>query len=77
MAFDNSVLFNGPNGCPLVTNTFVPYDQFDLDIVIKVTAASYYRNLADLNCSTNPSKASNQAVLFVLSFASIGSTNMD
>ena len=60
----------------VLTNSFVPYDQFDLDIILKVTAATYYRNLADLNCGTNPSKASNQAVLGVLLFASIGFTNM-
>ena len=32
----------------VLTKTFVPYDQFDLDIILKVTAAIYILNLADL-----------------------------
>ena len=51
MAFDNSALFNRPNDCPY--QPFVPYDQFDLDILLKVTAAIYNLNLGDFNCDTN------------------------
>ena len=36
MAFDSSVLFNVPNDCPY--KTFVPYEQFDLDAILKVKA---------------------------------------
>ena len=50
MAFDNSVLF--------LTKTIVPYEQFDLDIILNVTAAIYNLNFADLNCSTNLPQAS-------------------
>jgi len=32
-AFDNNVLFNMPND----TMTFVPYQPFDFDIILKVT----------------------------------------
>ena len=60
----------------VLTMTFVPYEQFDFDIILKVTAATYYLNLADLNGGTNLPKASNQSVLGVLLFASVGSTNM-
>ena len=34
--------------------TFKLYEQFDLDIILKVTAAIYIPNMADLNDSTNP-----------------------
>ena len=60
----------------VLTNTFLPYEQFDLDIILKITAATYYLNFADLNCGTNLPKASNQAVLGELLFDFIGSTNM-
>ena len=59
----------------VLTKTFVPFEQFDLDIIPKVTTDIYNLNLADLNCSTNLSQASNQADLDVLLFASVGSTN--
>ena len=36
----------------LLANPFVPYEQLDLDIILKVTAAIYYLSLADLNCGT-------------------------
>ena len=49
------------------TKTFVPYEQFDLAIILMLTAL----NLADLNSGTNPPQASNQAVLGVLLFASV------
>ena len=55
-AFDNSVFFN-------TLKTFVPNEQFDLDIIPKVTAAIINLNLADLNCGTNLPQASNQDVL--------------
>ena len=60
----------------VLTKAFVPYEQFDLDSILKVTAAIYNLNLSDLNCRTNLPQASNQAVLAVLLFASVGSTNM-
>ena len=60
----------------VLTKTIVPYEQFDIDIILKVTAAIYNLNLVDLNCSTNLSQTSNQADLGVLLFASVGSTNM-
>ena len=60
----------------VLTKTFVPYEQFDLDIILKVTAAIFDMNLADLNCCTYLPQASNQAVFNVLLFASVGSTNM-
>ena len=44
----------------VLSKTFVPYDQFDLDILFKVTAAIYFLNLADLNGATHPPQASNQ-----------------
>ena len=58
------------------TKTIVPYDQFDLDIILKVTAAVYILNLAVLNGGTNSLQACNHAVLGILLFASTGSTNM-
>ena len=58
------------------TKTFVPYVQFDLDIILKVTEAIFDLNLADLNCRTNLPQTSNQAVFNVLLFASVGSNNM-
>ena len=60
----------------VLTKTFVPHEQFDLDIILKVTTAICILNLAHLNSSTNPSQASNQAALDVLLFASVGSTNI-
>ena len=36
MAFNN-ILFSMPNDCPY--QDFAPYVQFDLDIILKVTAA--------------------------------------
>ena len=61
----------------VLTKTFVPYEQFDLDIILKVTTATYILNLAHMNGGTYPPQASYQAVLGVLLFASVGSTNMD
>ena len=58
----------------VLTKTFVPYEQFDLDI-LNVTAAIYDVNLTDLNCRTNLPQASKQAFLGVLLFASLWSTN--
>ena len=60
------------------TKTFihVPYKQFDLDIILKVTAAIDDLNLEDLNCGTNLPKACHQTILGVLLFVSVGSTNM-
>ena len=60
----------------VLTKTFVPYEQFDLDIILKVTAAIDNLNLADMNCGTNRPKACHQAVLGVLLFASVGSITM-
>ena len=59
----------------VLTKTFKPYEQFDLDIILKVMAAFYNMILADFNCITNLPQAINQAVLGVL-FASIEFTNM-
>ena len=61
----------------VLAKTIIPYEQFGLDIIIKVTANIYILNFGDLNSGTNPPQACNQAVLCVLLFASIGSTNMD
>ena len=52
----------------VLTKTFVPNEQFDLDIILKVAAANYFLNLADLNGSTNPPQSGNKAVLGVLLF---------
>ena len=60
----------------VLTKTFVPYEHFDLDIILKVMAAICYLNLADLNCRTNLPQASIQAVFIVLLFAFVGSTNI-
>ena len=60
----------------VLSKTFVPYEQYDLDIILKITAAIYILNFTDLNRGTNPPQASNQAVLGVLLNASIGSPNM-
>ena len=75
MAFDNKIF--SIHQMFVLTNTFVPYGQFDLDIILKVTAAIYILNLADLNGGTYLPQAGYQAVLGVLLFASVGSTNMD
>ena len=48
MAFDNSDLFNMPNDFPYMT--FVPYQQFDLNIILNITSAIYNMNLADFHC---------------------------
>ena len=56
----------------VLSKTFVPYDQFDLDIILKVTAAIFYLNLADLNYHTYQAQSSYQAVFNVLLCASVG-----
>ena len=61
----------------VLTKTFIPYEQFDLDIILKVTVAVDNMNLADLKCGTNLLKARHQAILGVLLFAFVGSVNMD
>ena len=61
----------------VLTKTFIPYEQFDLDIIHKVTVAIDYMNLADLKRGTNLLKARHQAVLGVLLFAFVGPANMD
>ena len=61
----------------VLTKTFVPYEQYDLNKILKVTAAIYNLNLADLNSSTNPPQACYQAVLGALMFATVGSTKID
>ena len=58
----------------VLTMTFVPYEQFDLDIILKVTTAIYILNLADLNGGTNPAQVSYRAALGVLLFAFVKST---
>ena len=60
----------------VLTKTLVQYDQFDFDIILKVTAAIFYLNLADLNYHTNWAQASNHAVFNALLFASVLSTNI-
>ena len=60
----------------VLTKDFVPYAQFDLDIILKVTAAIFDLNLADLYCCTNLPKTSNQAVFKVLLRVSVGSNKM-
>ena len=59
-----------------LTKAFIPNEQFDRDLILKVTLATYYLDFASLNCGTNLPKANNQPVLGVLLFASIRSTNM-
>jgi len=56
--------------------TFVPYEPFDLDPFLKVTAAICKLTLPNLNCGTNLLGAGNHNVSAVLLFASLGSTNM-
>ena len=60
----------------VLSKTHIPYDQFDLDIILKVTAAIFNMDLADLNRGTSFPQASYRAVLGVLLFAYKGSTNM-
>ena len=60
----------------VLTKAFVPYQPFDLDIILNVTAAIYNLNLADFNCSIYRPPASNEAVLDILIFASVWSTKM-
>ena len=60
----------------VLTKPFVPYDHLDLHTILKATAAIYNLNLADLNCGKSLLQASYQAVLGVLLFASLQSTNM-
>ena len=50
----------------VLTKKFVPYAQFYLDIILKVTAANFNLNLADLNCCTNLPQESNQAVFSIV-----------
>ena len=57
----------------VLTKTFIPYEQFDLDSILKVTAAIDDLNLADMSCGP---KAHYQAIVDVLLSVSIGSTNM-
>ena len=54
IAFDNNILFNIPNDCPY--QTFLAYEQFDLNIILKVTTAILNMDLADLNWGTNPTQ---------------------
>ena len=62
MAFDNNILFNM---CQMivVTKTFVPYEQCDLDIILKATTAIYNLNFSNLICGTNLPQESYQADL--------------
>ena len=61
----------------VLTKTFIPYEQFDLDLSFKVTAAILNLILADLNCGTNLLQASYQAVMMhCVQFSSRGSTNL-
>ena len=60
----------------VLTKTFVPYQQFDLNTILNVTAAIDNLNLVDSNCGIYLPQASNEAVLGVLMFSSVGSTNM-
>ena len=43
----------------ILAKTFIPYEQFDLDIILRVIAARL--NVADLNYCTNLPEESNQA----------------
>jgi len=56
--------------------TFIPYQPFDLDPFLKVTAAICILTLPNLNLGTNLLEAGNHNVSGVLLFASLGSTNM-
>ena len=61
----------------VLSKTFKPYEQDDLDIILKVTATIFNMDFADLNWGTNLQQASYQAVLgTMLLFAYVGSTNM-
>ena len=60
----------------VLTKTFVPYEQFHLDIILKVTAAICNLTLADLKCGTNLLQVINQGVSDVVLFVSVESTNM-
>ena len=60
----------------VLTKSFVPFEQSDRDIILKVTTAICYLKLADLNSRTNLPQASIQAVFIVLLFALVGSTNI-
>ena len=60
----------------VLTKTFVPYQQFDLNTILNVTAAIDNLNLVDSNCGIYLPQAGNEAVLGVLMFSSVGSTNM-
>ena len=46
----------------VLSKTFISYEQFDLDIILKVIAAIYILNMADLNGSKNPPQTSNETV---------------
>ena len=54
---------------PAKTSRSVPYNQFDLDIILKVTAAISNMDLAELNWGTDLPQGSYQTVLGVLLFA--------
>jgi len=56
--------------------TFKPYQPFDLDPFLKVTAAICILTLPNLNLGTNLLEAGNHNISGVLLFASLGSTNM-
>jgi len=49
----------------------IPYQPFDLDPFLKVTAAIWKYTLRNLNYGTNPLEANNQDVYPVLVFASL------
>ena len=56
----------------VLAKTLILYEQFDLDTILKVTAAIFNMDLADLNWGTNLPQAGYQAVLGVLLFAYVG-----
>ena len=56
----------------VLTKTFIPYEPFDLDIILKVTSVIYNLNLADLNCGTNLLQVIHQGVSGGLLFVSVG-----
>ena len=60
----------------IVLTKTLPYEQFELDISLKVMAAIFNMDLADLNGGTHLPQACYQAVLGVLFFAYVGSTNI-
>ena len=60
----------------VLTKNFLPYEQFDLDITLQFMTAISNMDLLGLNGDTSLPQAINQAVLGVLVFAYLGSTNM-